>query len=186
MKSSLIRDNIIETATHLFYKNGYNLTGINEVIKEAGIAKATLYSHFKSKEDLCIAYLQYKNAAFVKEIAAFTSKAPRGNDTLLSLFDFLSIFYNQNDFNGCWCVKTIAEIPQDNVKIRAEIQKQKLEFIDFINELVVENTALTSEDSQGLAHQIYLLYEGAVAESHIHKAAWPIAAARAICQRILE
>lgn len=52
------RDHIINTASELFYNQGYNLTGINEIIEKAEIAKATLYSHFKSKEELIQAYLE--------------------------------------------------------------------------------------------------------------------------------
>ena len=60
MKHSEVKNHIVETASNLFYANGYNLTGINQIISEAGIAKATLYNHFKSKEDICVSYLQYK------------------------------------------------------------------------------------------------------------------------------
>jgi len=59
MKHGLVKEHIIKTAADLFYTNGYNSTGINEIIKEAGIAKATLYNHFKSKGDVCIAYLKH-------------------------------------------------------------------------------------------------------------------------------
>ena len=47
VKNSIVKNRIIETASSLFYKNGYNSTGINEIISESGIAKATLYNHFK-------------------------------------------------------------------------------------------------------------------------------------------
>ena len=57
MKHSEVKNRIIETASSLFYKNGYNATGINEIISETGIAKATLYNHFKSKEDICLAQI---------------------------------------------------------------------------------------------------------------------------------
>ena len=56
VRKSDIRENIVKTASELFYRNGYNSTGINEIIRESGIAKATLYNHFKSKEDLCLSY----------------------------------------------------------------------------------------------------------------------------------
>ena len=49
MKHAEVRNRIIETASDLFYRNGYNSTGINQIIAEAGIAKATLYNHFKSE-----------------------------------------------------------------------------------------------------------------------------------------
>jgi len=186
MKHSLVKHTIVETASNLFYKNGYNLTGINEIIKEAGIAKATLYNHFKSKEEICLAYLQYKNTAFLKEIEEFALKAPNGKGQLLALFDFLKLFFNGKCFNGCWCIRTVAEIPMENEVIRTEIQRQKNDFISLIEKLVETNIQLTSkEESKHIAKQVYVLYEGAVAESHLHQDAWPIVSAKEICEKLL-
>ena len=175
MKVSATRQKIIETATSLFYKNGYNLTGINEIIAEAGIAKATLYSHFKSKEDICIAYLKYKNDTFIIEIEKFCTTQKKGKAQLVAIFDFLLNFFQSNDFNGCWCIRTVAEIPSDNEYIRGEIQGQKKDFLKFIEKLTQDNFPEKSQDSvENLSKQIYLLYESAVAESHLHQDNWPI------------
>ncbi|MEL6590324.1 MAG: TetR/AcrR family transcriptional regulator, partial [Bacteroidota bacterium] len=182
MKRSQIKQHIIETASALFYKQGYNLTGINEIIAESGIAKATLYNHFKSKEDICIAYLAYRNTSFLEEIGAYCRKQSLGEAQLLAIFDFLQLFFLDRDFNGCWCIRTAAEIPKDNERVKTEIKQQKEAFIRLIEALVAEN----SQTPQPLlAKQIYLLYEGAVAESHLHQADWPIAEAKKICERIL-
>jgi len=184
MKHSLVKDTIIQTASDLFYRNGYNLTGINEIIKEAGIAKATLYNHFQSKEDICLAYLEHKNTTFLTQISSYANAAPHGKDQLLALFDFLNVFFDGIDFNGCWCIRTVAEIPTDNVKIRDEIQKQKNDFLKLIEGLVIINLE-SVQDPELVAKQVYLLYEGAVAESHLHQNAWPIASARQMCDQIL-
>lgn len=186
MKHSLVRNTIVETAANLFYQKGYNLTGINEVIKEAGIAKATLYSHFKSKEDLCLAYLEYKNETFLREIKAFTTKAPEGKDQILALFEFLKSFFKDKDFNGCWCINTISEIPKDNEKIRKEIQKEKYQLIHFMEELLTNNfPKITDDQIPVLAKKIYLLYESAIAESHLHQDPWAIDSAQDLCKMIL-
>lgn len=187
MKHSLIKQTIIETASKLFYEKGYNLTGINEIIREAGIAKATLYSHFKSKDDICIAYLGFRNDSFLKEIEAFCSKKKKGKKQLLALFDFLEAFYNNQDFNGCWCINTVSEIPKENVTIRTTIQNQKKEFLELIEKLTIFNFPnKTNPDHQKLAKRIYLLYEGAISESHIHQAVWPIQSAKELCEIILK
>ena len=186
VKHSKVRHTIIETASSLFYKNGYNSTGINEIIAEAGIAKATLYNHFKSKEAICISYLQYKNDSFLKDIESFCKSKSKGKAQLIALFDFLELFYKDPEFNGCWCIKTIAEIPIDDVNIREEIQKEKKAFIIFIEALVLENTELTSNaEIKNLAKQIYLFYESAVSESHLHQENWPIQTAKLICNTLL-
>lgn len=186
MKESPVRQNIVETATKLFYQKGYNLTGINEIIKEAGIAKATLYHHFRSKEDICLAYLVYKNNTFTTDIQAFVEKAAAGEAQILALFDFLQSFFQEKDFNGCWCLNTIAELPKGSERIKEEIQKQKHQLIQFITSLA--KTFLSTDDQtadEALARRIYLLYESALAESHLHQAPWPIDDAREMCKILL-
>lgn len=187
MKSSPVKQKIIETASHLFYQKGYNLTGINEIIREASIAKATLYNHFKSKEDICLAYLHFKDATLQQELKAFTSKAAGGKERVLALFDFLKFFFTSKDFNGCWCLNTISEIPRENEKIRTVIQDQKKNLIRFIEQLVVENIPNKStKEQQQIAKELYLLYESALSESHLHQDAWPIESARNLCAAIIK
>ncbi|MCL5247495.1 TetR/AcrR family transcriptional regulator [Cellulophaga sp. 20_2_10] len=186
MKHSEVKQNIIETASTLFYRNGYNSTGINEIIAEAGIAKATLYNHFKSKEDICLAYLEFMNVTFIKDIKSFCERKPKGAQRVLALFDFLDVFFLQKDFNGCWCIKTVSEIPKDNERIRREIQNQKTNFIALISNLIADNLELKNNKSlDSYARQIYLLYESAVAESHLHQDSWPIKETKNICSQII-
>ena len=186
MKHSEVKNRIIETASFLFYKNGYNSTGINEIISEAGIAKATLYNHFKSKEDICLAYLRYKNTTFIQDIGAFTTSKQKGKTQILAIFDFLQLFFQDKDFNGCWCIKTVSEIPIDNEKIRNEIQVQKNNFIQLIATLVTDNIdTIEAEKIKSVSRQIYLLYESAVGESHLHQTNWPIKEAKNLCSQII-
>lgn len=186
MKHSEIGQRIIETASSLFYKNGYNATGINEIISESGIAKATLYNHFRSKEDICIAYLRYKNSTFLRDIEVFADSKSKGPDQVLALFDFLQLFFQDNDFNGCWCIKTVAEIPMENQRVREEIQTQKNQFLQLIEELIANNLdTISSEQVPSMARKVYLLYESAIGESHLHKSNWPIQEARSLCSQII-
>jgi len=166
---------IIDTASELFYQKGYNLIGINEIIEKSGIAKATLYNHFKSKEDLCLAYLDKRDKELIENIDSFCQSKPKGNKRLIAVIEFLLPFFNSGKFNGCWCLRTVAEIPQDNIKIKQKIKKNKNQFLQFIEGLVRNNKPnLTKGKQEKLARYIYLLYEGAVAESHLQSESWPI------------
>ena len=169
------RDLIVDTASELFYKKGYNLTGINEIIAEAGIAKATLYSHFKSKEELCIAYLDARDTDLLLNIREYCQKKPKGDKQLIGILDFLVPFFKSGEFNGCWCIRTVAEIPRENKNIRKKIKNNKSLFLDFIKSLVKENKSeLTKKHQEKLSKRIYMLYESAVSESHLQDELWPI------------
>lgn len=174
MKSQT-RDVIINTASTLFYEKGYNLTGINEIIDKAGIAKATLYSHFKSKEDLCVAYLELRDQELLENMKAYCEAKPKGNKQLIAVMEFLSLFFHQEEFNGCWCIRTFAEVPRDNTKIKNKIKENKTLFLEFLKTLVKDNKPqLSNKQQDRLATRIYLLYESAVMECHLQGDEWPI------------
>ncbi len=180
--ASKVKQRIIETASKLFYQQGYNLTGINEVIKEAGIAKATLYHHFASKEDLCLAYLEYRHLAFIKDLQEYLSKLPPKR-RLLGVFDFLQDLFDTDGFKGCWCLNTYSELPKDHNKVKKAIQQQKDEFLNLLQDIVASNRG--KKGSTLLAKRIYLLYEGAINESQLLQNSWPISEAKKMAQAII-
>ena len=169
------RQKIINTASDLFYEKGYNLTGINEIIEKSDIAKATLYSHFKSKEDLLLAYLDEKDREATEKLMAFTNKKAKGNKRIISVLEFLNTFYHTKEFNGCWCVRSVAEVPVENEKVRKKISQNKQKFLNVLQTIIKENRPdLHYSKQKQLAQQVYVLYEGAMTESHLHSADWPI------------
>lgn len=122
----------------------------------------------------------------MNDITSFTKESKQGKDRLFAIFHFLQNFFEQTDFNGCWCLNTVAEIPVKNHRILEEIQKQKKEFIGFIAKLVSENCDQDSDPkNQILAQKIYLLYESSLAESKVHQDSWPIVAGLSMCEHIL-
>ena len=108
------------------------------------------------------------------------------SERLTALFDYLLAFYSSQEFNGCWCINSIAEVSRDNERVYREIQRQKNDLIQFIKSLILEGKATISEvEAKQLARQIYVLYEGAVAESNLQKESWPIESARSLCHQIV-
>jgi len=178
---------IIETASELFYKRGFNLTGINEIIEKSEIAKATLYSHFKSKEDILIAYLDHMDEVLVQDLHSFISKRPRGDKRIIGILEFLLSICKKTNFNGCWCIRTIAEIPSENEKVREKIKSNKMRFYATIESIISENRSLLSKTKRNLlSNQVYLLYEGAITESHLLESDWPIKTAISILKNSLK
>lgn len=181
MQKTNIKEHIVATASTLFYVNGYNATGINEIIAKSDIAKATLYHHFKSKESLCIAYLEKRHMDFMDELRSYVSGKIEGRQQLLAIFDYLRDLYRKGEFYGCWAGKTISELPPENEAIKAVIQKQKKELLLFLGEIVGDNLLnISKAETERISGGLYLLYESAIMESHLHQNDWPIHLAKSI------
>ena len=117
-KDGTAPERIIEVASELFYKQGYRATGINEVIKKSGVAKATFYSHFPTKDDLCMVYLEsmsVKEQHFVDDAIA-NSKTTK--DRFLSVIQSLEEWAQMTEFRGCAFLNIASEIPDPNSPLR--------------------------------------------------------------------
>ena len=181
MAKSDIKNHIIAVASKLFYTNGYNATGINEIITKSEIAKATLYHHFKSKEAICAAYLELRHQDFMSSLRTYVSERPQGRLQLLAIFDYLREIYRERNFYGCWAIKTFCELPPDNEHLSGVVQKQKKELLFFLGGVVDDNLKnLSLAETEKISGGLYMLYESAITESHLHQDDWPIHLARSI------
>lgn len=181
MQRPELHQHIITTAGNLFYVQGYNSTGINEIIDKCSIAKATLYSHFKSKEDICVAYLEHRHGAFMDSLKGYVTRRKAGKNQLLAIFDLLQDMYREENFQGCWGLKTLGELSPKQKKILGVIQKQKKELLLYLGEVVGGNIPnLSKAETEKISGGLYLLYESAITESHLFKNDWPIYMAKSI------
>jgi len=182
-KQKPVKDRLIETASELFYQNGYNNTGINEVIEKANVAKASLYSHFKSKDALCVAYLAHKEEQFYNKLNVFLKDKQNGKVKVLAIFDYLRELYREPDFKGGWSQKILAEVDNDNTVIKEEIYRNKENLRTYISDLVSKNLKTDQPDKMG--SKLYLLFEGALIESYLQQDSWPIKEAKEIALSLL-
>ncbi len=186
MQRDELHEHIISSAGDLFYSQGYNSTGINEIIFKCDIAKATLYSHFKSKEDICIAYLNQRHKTFIKRLKSYVGQRQTGKSQLMAIFDLLRDMYLEENFQGCWGLKTLGELSPDQTNIISVIQRQKKELLLYLGEVVGDNISnLSKAETEKISGGIYLLYESAVTESHLFKNDWPIFMAKSIVTSLL-
>jgi len=110
-ESSPARQQILETASELFYQKGIQYVGINEVIAASGVAKRTLYRWFPSKDLLIEAVMNYRAAQWIRWFE--TAVSERGNtpkERLLSTFDVLRDWYASPNFRGCPFINAVLEI----------------------------------------------------------------------------
>lgn len=173
------RQRIVDAASRLFYNQGYNSTGINQVIKEADVAKASLYQYFPSKEDLLIEYLLVSSNNTNRSLIAVVEKQKTPKEKVLALFDFLLKFSRQQNFQGCNFLNVAAEIPKENEKVKALIRKQKNNVRGLFSEI------LRPTGKQNLADELYLLFDAALISSKVYGDVWPIKTARSVAEKLL-
>src|ERR1043166_2040245 len=103
------RERLLAAADELFYDEGVNTVGIDRVIEKAGVAKASLYSTFGSKEELIVAYLEQRHIEREARIARWTAKYDDPRDKILAIFDSLGEAARKTSFRGCAFVNASAE-----------------------------------------------------------------------------
>ena len=170
---------ILDTAFRLFHKQGYNSTGVNQIIKEADVAKGSLYHLFKSKEELCIEYLDKRHSYWFSKLKEFTSKARTTKTRAISAFDFIYQMNIDEDFRGCSFLNILSEISADDKAILAVIQNHKQEVRDFFKMIL-------SDEKQDLIDHVYLLFEGSIIESQLFRNQWPVERSKKIINSLLK
>lgn len=181
------RDELLEIASKLFYKQGYYRTGVKQIIDEAGIAKGTFYSHFKSKEDLGVAWLKARHSTWNGWMEEFLAKSGGvASDRILSLFDFLEDWMQSSNFRGCAFLNTLTETPEGDSPLRLEIESHKKSLLSEVQSLVDEHFETEDQPELGqLARSIYILFEGALIEMQNFRDIWPAQAAKEQVRRLL-
>ncbi|RQO41640.1 TetR family transcriptional regulator [Chryseobacterium sp. KBW03] len=154
------RERIIETTFQLFARQGYNSTGINQIISEAEVARASFYQHFKSKEDLCVEFLKVRHEYWFKELNNFVSHEKEIRSKITKAFDFLVYMNEKESFRGCSFLNILSEIPMDNIKILKVIQSHKTDLRNYFLEILNDDT---------LSTHIYMLFESSIIESQLFK-----------------
>ena len=159
------RDRLIDTAIALFNRHGFHATGVDRIVAVAKVAKKTLYAHFPSKEDLIIAALARKRAAFAdKFLPAVLATSDQPRERLLNLFELAKSWFNDPDFYGCIFVNAAVEYSEPNHPINACAREFKTLLRGFALE---QAQAGGAADPEILADQIALLFEGATTVAQV-------------------
>ena len=153
------RDRILDSAFRLFYAHGIRGVGVDTIIAESDVAKATLYKHFPSKDELALAYLDRADAAWLGALrSAAQAAGPQPRDQLVGMFDALTAACRRDGYHGCAFINTAAEVPPGSpVHARTVAHKQAVR--DWVRELAAQAGA---PDPDALAGGLTLLLDGAL------------------------
>ncbi len=104
------REKILATAFRLFYAHGLRAAGIDTIIAESGVAKATFYKYFPAKDDLILAYLEKVDGVWTGQLhAAAEAAGPDPAARLVGLFDALTSACRRDGYRGCAFINAAAE-----------------------------------------------------------------------------
>jgi AcrR family transcriptional regulator len=177
------RDRILETAFALFYARGVRAVGVDTVIAESRVAKATLYKHFPRKDDLVLAYLDAVDETWRSQLEAAAEAAgadPR--DRLVGMFDALVTACRRDGYHGCAFINTAAEsVSGSDVHARTVAHKNAVRA--WVRELAV---AAGAEDPDGLALGLTLLLDGGLAAGVLDGDPGAAEAARAAARKLVD
>ena len=157
------RDRLLAAAGELFYEHGVHTVGIDRIIERAGVAKASLYSIFGSKDGLVRAYLEARHEARRARVSAEIERHQDPKARLLAIFDVLASTVAQPRFRGCAFANAAAESELDSAA--ADVTRQVRRWLlETLSELA---GTLDVADPATLARQLTLLYDGALAQARL-------------------
>lgn len=133
-KDSPARRRIMETASSLFYAEGIHAVGIDRIIADATVAKATFYHHFPSKDELVRAYIEERSRQQRALFASLSEEDPR--ERLLALFTVIADWCALPGFRGCLFINAAAEYPDSAHPVRQAIVDHRAWFRGALQELV--------------------------------------------------
>jgi AcrR family transcriptional regulator len=175
------RDRLLAAADELFYENGVNLVGIDRVIERAGVAKASLYDCFGSKEELIRCYLQGRGERRQARVRERMAQFQTPRDKILSVFDSLAETAARPNYHGCAFQRAGAEAGAgSSVKRICDDSRAWLrgQFTELAREAGVP-------DPQALGGQLALIYDGAAMMAYLDEDPSAPGAARAVAEQLL-
>lgn len=160
------RDRLLDAADELFYAEGVHVVGIDRVIEKAGVAKATLYSAFGSKDELIRAYLERRNSRSRERLGSCLEErfgTPR--ERLLGIFQIQGEQFADPKFRGCPNASATAES-----QCGGTIEQASDDYRGWVRSVFVDlATQAGAVDPEGLASQLALVHDGAATTARMDR-----------------
>jgi AcrR family transcriptional regulator len=176
------RERLLAAANDLFYNEGVHTVGIDRIIEQAGVAKASLYNTFGSKDELVRAYLETRQASVVQRITQAVERRHTPRERLLAVFEGQGELFAQPDYHGCAFTRASAESrPGDLTEQANEAYRRWVRAL--LTELAGQAGAPAPEV---LARQLHLLYDGSGQSARMDHDPGAAAAARDAAATLLD
>lgn len=157
------RERILCTAHELFYRDGIRATGIDRIIRDAGVTKVTFYRHFPSKNDLVVAYLDDRHRRWMDWFSnALAGQSPVPDFPLSPLIDALREWFAAQGYRGCAFINGVVELDGDVPEIADISRRHKQEMVACI-------AALLLDADPDLAEAAGIAVDGAIVRAQMER-----------------
>ncbi|GGV76531.1 MULTISPECIES: TetR/AcrR family transcriptional regulator [Streptomyces] len=158
--TSKARTRLLNTAARIFYTEGIHSVGIDRIIAEAQVTRATLYRHFAGKEQLVLAYLEQADQAIRGQVAAAVADNPAPADQVRAIATAIADTIKSSGFRGCAFLNAAAEYHDPAHPVHQAVLAHRQWFLDTVTHLLAQ-AGCTPADAA--ARHFAMLRDGAMA-----------------------
>lgn len=173
------RERLIRSAEKLFYADGIRAVGLERLLADSGVGRASFYRHFSSKEDLVVTFLDVYERAYRSWLAERTEA---WGGTPLAAFDALIEHAGTSDFRGCAFINAVAEAAEPAAEIRRMAGEHKDAVAAFLRGLLARSGY---PDDPALARRLLLLMDGATVTELHERSSRPARQAKEMAEALL-
>jgi len=175
------RERLLAAANELFYAEGVQTVGIDRIVEHAGVAKASLYNSFRSKEDLVGAYLRLRHDGTTERLTQAINQHHDPRERLLAVFDSQAELVIEPNFNGCAIINATTEAHGSLIDQAAD------EFRVWIRTMFTDLAHQAgAKDPTQLGQQLHLVYDGVALSGRMDHDPAVVIAARAAVEALLD
>ncbi|QFU90062.1 TetR/AcrR family transcriptional regulator [Amycolatopsis sp. YIM 10] len=158
--TSEARSRLLATATRLFYTEGIHAVGIDRIVAEAKVTRATLYRHFPGKDDLIVSYLREADQAIRRDVDAAVARDLPAPETLMAIAEGIAGGIRSPGFRGCAFLNAAAEYPDPAHPVHQAVLAHRQWFSNAITEVL---SRIGDAPAEPAARHFVLLRDGAMA-----------------------
>ena len=180
-----VNDRILHVASDLFYRQGYNQTGINQIIAEADIAIGSLYNHFPSKNTLLLTYLKKQEVEWFEGFENYCKGVTDPKEKIVKFIDYRIRQQKESDFSGCPFIKIASELGVSDLNVLQVVEAHKEKQRSLLNALFRQIEYDGPLSQKELAGMLFLMVEGATINTTISRNTLALEGVKKIMRNII-
>ena len=177
------KQKLLEATERMVYTGGICATGMDLIVKESGVARKTIYKHFRNKDELVAEALRERDKRWMKWFIEATSRADSAEERLLSCFDALEQWFATGDFNGCAFINAAGEVSDVSNPINIVAREHKVNLRNYLLQLTTE---YGGEAPEALATEFLILIDGAITVAKVMANRHAARDARQLARKLLK